>query len=249
MKNRIFSFLLLCTLCFALPLPAFASESGGADSSASEGEPSRDLDLPHPVIDRVELALDEDGNDVLRVTAAVPDKVKEINAYYVNNGGYPIGVEFQVDVNNEGTLLLASNGEEAVDGVYTFTVTKTNGGRSVRAPEAYLVIAMRYIYDYDWIRVSQSDWSDTVEFNTHLSGINAERDAQMSATITTVLWICGGVLLVVLLIFMFRGGDVRCPNCRGRVPRKTAVCPKCGHDMKKKKAEPEPPAPSEKEKE
>ena len=238
MKNRILSLLLLCAFCFALPLTSYASESSGGESSASEGEPSMDLDLPRPVIDKVELGQDENGNEVLRVTAAVPEKVREINDYYVDNGGYPIGVEFQVDINNEGALLIPSNGENAVDGVYTFTITKTNGGRTVRAPEAYLVVAMRYTYDYDWVRVSQSDWSDTVEFNAHLSGVNAERDAQMSATVTTVLWICGGVLLVVLLIFMFRGGDVRCHNCRGRVPRKTAICPKCGHDMKNKKADP-----------
>lgn len=258
MKTRFVACALAVICCLLLPFSAFAEESetdlvSSASSEIEEAseteETSSDvssLDLPTPVIDRAYFGEDDDGNTIIFVEGTPHEDLAEIDAYLAEHQSYPIRVEFYVNINNEGFVKTSSRGERASDGVYSLEIPVSYNGKRYDSDESYFQIRMRYVYDYDWIRISQSEWSNTLELNPQLSGIDLQKQADMAGTVTTLLWVGGLVVLVVLLVVMFSGGDRRCPHCRARVPKKQTVCAICGYDFKTKKV-PQPDPAEEKE--
>lgn len=226
--TRLLSMILALICLFALPV--FANET-----TEAAGVDTQEINLPVPTIDQAVLTTNEEGKTVIRVTGTPHEKIAEIDAYLQSKQSYLIDVEFQININNEGFVTVSSNGELASTGEYTCFVPKSYKGNVYDPENAYIQLQMRYVYDYDWMRIKQSEWSNMLEVNSHLAGLDPEQSAKNAANMTSLLWIGGAVLLVVLLVVVLMGGDVRCPNCRCRVQKKQKNCPKCGHDMKIKK--------------
>lgn len=230
MKNRLIAFLLLMLICFVCPFTVFAE---GEEAPAQTG---MTFELPTPVIDTAVLDKDDEGYTIIVVTGKPHEELAAIDQYLADNNSYAIGVEFNVNINNEGFVKVESRGEKAADGFYSFDLPAAFSGKFYKSKDSYFQIQMRYVYDYDWIRIQQSEWSNTLEINPELSQIDMTKKAETAALTTTLLWIGGGVVLAALLVLMCMGGDTRCPECRARVSKKDKTCSKCGHDMRAKSA-------------
>ena len=247
LKTRLTAFLLVLLFCLNFAVPAFAETQDDAPGEeASETEASAPdgfstFELPTPVIEKAYFGEDDEGNTIIVVEGEPNADLAEIDAYLAENQSYPIHVEFYVNVNNEGFVKVSSRGERASEGVYSMELPVSFSGKHYKSGESYFQIRMRYVYDYDWIRITQSEWSNTLEINPELSGIDLQKQAERAGMTTTLLWVGGLVVLVVLVVIMLSGGDKRCPNCRARIPKKQTVCPSCGYDLKKKSL-PEKPA-------
>ena len=240
MKRRLIAWIMAAVCCLALPIYISADDASSEPAeTASEAESASSdvssLDLPTPVIDKAYLSTDDDGKTILSVEGEPHEDLDAIDAYLAENKSYPVNVEFYVNINNEGFVKASSRGERASEGVYSLELPASFSGKHYKSAESYFQIRMRYVYDYDWIRISQSEWSNTVEINPQLSGIDLQKQAERAGVVTTLLWVGGLVALVVLLAVMFAGGDKRCPHCRARVPKKQHICPSCGFDLKTKK--------------